>query len=276
MDPSENEDLEKTNPEGQEPEPQEPQAPAQPEQPEGGEEGGEPEAPSQEDPEEPDDTVSTGSARLDKRVEKFAMKLRNEFATRSQQRPQPDKPYQPVNLDDMEYDPETLQLLKQDRERIAKDAYSQGAGERQALVQERFMDRFEVDADRVTAKYPTMDETSEDFDPDLAAGINEQYLALVGYEQRPDGSAVFHNPIIRYRDYVDSQMALIERAATSRNADTAQNVAKQASRTGPRPSGGAKRGAVDLSPIGIRKMTPEEYEKNRPAIEAEIRRSMGL
>lgn len=267
MDPNEEEVI--TNaPEGEPaaPAPEAPAAPAEPETPEA-----EPEAPSQEEePEKPE--PGTGSRRLDKRIERFSMKLRNEFVNRQPQPSQGD-PYKPADLSEMEYDPDTLKLLEEDRKRIGEDAYRRGAGERQTQVQERFMDRFEVDADRVTGKYAVMNEESDDFDPDFAASLNAQYLALVGYDER---TGVFHNPVIRYKDYVDSQMALIERASATKNADTAQEVAKQVSRTGVRPTGGSRKVALDLSPAGIRKMSPEEYEKNRPAIEAEIRRTMGV
>lgn len=268
MDPNEEEVL--TNaPEGEPaaPAPATPAPPA-PEPPE----DPAPEAPSQNEDEPEDKPVSTGSPRLDKRIERFSMKLRNDLATRNQ--PSQEDPYKPADLSDMEYDPETLKLLEEDREKIRQDAYRRGAGERQAQIQERFMDRFEIDADRVIAKYPVMDEdNAEAFDPDLTASINQQFLALTGWDEK---TGRFHNPVIRYKDFVDSQMALIERAAASRNADTAQNVAKQVSRTGVRPTGGSRKTSVDLSPQGIAKMSVEEYEKHRPAIEAEIRRSMGI
>ena len=272
MDPNEEEEKNLT-PEGApaDPSPEEPEAPEE-EQPETPEEE-EPEAPSpnEEEPEQPEQP-GTGSRRLDRRIERFSLKLRNEFATRGQA-PSQGSTYKPADLSEMEYDPETLKLLEEDRQRIAADAYQQGAGERNRQIQERFMDRFEVDADRVVAKYPQMDEDSQNFDPDLAADLNEKFLAYTGYDER---TGVFHNPIMRYKDFVDAEMATLERYSSTRNAETAKNVAKQVSRTGVRPGGGSRKPTVDLSPNGIRNMTPEQYEKNRPAIEAEIRRSMGL
>lgn len=262
MDPNEEEEILTPESAPADPAPEEPEVPEAPE----------PDAPSQdeEDPEADPEPSSTGSRRLDKRIERFSMKLRNEAATRQTQPSR--ETYKPADLSDMEYDPETLRLLEEDRRRVAEDAFTRGAGERAAQVQERFMDRFEVDADRVTTKYSQMDEDSSDFDPELAADLNEKFLALVGYDER---TGLFHRPIMRYKDFIDAEMATLERYASSRNADAASNVAKQASRTGVRPGGSGRRTTLEITPEAIHKMTPEEYEKHRPAINAYLAQHAG-
>jgi hypothetical protein len=241
----------------------------------GAAEDDEPSQSGEEDPGDDDQPVSTGSPRLDKRIEKFTLKLKSEFARNQAQRSrQPSEPYQPANLEDMEYDPETLEALKKDREAYGRSEAQRAAREAtSAYRQEMFLDRMEIDADRVAGKYAQLNEDSDDFDPDLTATINEMYLATTGYDER---TGLFHNPVIRYKDYADAFMATIERATSGRSAESAKNVAKQAARQGVRPSGQARRSLGEVTAADVRKMSDKEFERNKTAIEAQIKRDLGI
>jgi hypothetical protein len=271
MDPNEEEEIINPNPEGPaeppaEPDPEpgnEPEPAAEPEpEPEPSQPEGEPEPPA---------PAPTGSPRLDKRIERFSAKLRAEYA-RGQQNRQPE-PYQPANLEDMEYDPETLETLKADRQRYGEAERARGIAEaREIQRQEVFLDKFELDAERVTSKYAQMDEDSDTFDPDLTASINEMYLATVGYDER---KGIFHNPTVRYKDYVEAFMAVLDRTATTRTDESTRRITRQVARGGVKPSGaGRKVGLGELKPGDISKMSEEEYEKNKPEIEAMIARDL--
>ena len=71
------------------------------------------------------------------------------------------------------------------------------------------------------------------------------YLSTVGYDERTGYVA---NSNIRYAEYVDAMMELVDEAASRKVETTRRNVTRQASRTGLRPDGSSARTtAVDLS-----------------------------
>lgn len=177
------------------------------------------------------------------------------------------KPYKPLDIKDGEYDPKELQ---QDRERYGEDRFAEGRDEsRNELKQELFVTNLKIDGASVAREYPMLDERSDDFDPDLASHINELFLATVGW----NGKSV-RNPNVSYYDYVAAFMDVVDRAATSRNADTATNVARQASRTGIRPNAQRRRSTVVRTPSDIANMSDADWEKNKDKVYAEINKML--
>lgn len=179
---------------------------------------------------------------------------------------QPRPPYQPLKYEEAEYDARELEA---DRSRYGENRYQEGlqAGT-SAAQQEFFIDRLERDGDYIASHYPQLDQSSEEFDPDLTDEINRLYLATIGYNAQ---TGFIANPAVRYRDFARTQMALIERVATSKGAETAQNLARQSGRGGVRPTSSPRRQTVrDLTPRSIAEMSPEEWEQNRDAVNRQI------
>lgn len=180
--------------------------------------------------------------------------------------------YKPIRYDDAEYD---AQELEKDRRAYGDTRYQEGLQVASAAAQQEFfVDRLERDTDYVSSHYRQLDERSDDFNPDLADRVNRLYLATIGYNPQTGQIA---NPGIRYRDFTAAFMDTAEQVASSQTADTAQNIARQAGRTGMRPSGGSRRSGPDLkNPNAIAEMTQEEYSQNKDAIQQKILQELGM
>lgn len=210
--------------------------------------------------------------RQDRRIYKMTDNLRRTAQERDYYRNQlfQNQPeYKPLDYtSDQQFD---RQQLEQDRSQFGTTQYVQGQREGVSLAkQELFVDRLELDTERVTTKYPTLDQDSNDFDPELTSDINELYLATVGYDQK---SGQVRNPDIRYKDFAEKYMRNLNRMTSSRNADTARNVARQAGRQGMRPGGRVTRSNVDpTNPSTWR--DNKSYTQNKKAIDDAIMRQI--
>lgn len=226
--PDEPEVIEEVQPEPEAPEPEkEPKEEVQPEeaQPEPEKEP-EPSQPVEEAPEE--EPQSEPSRREQKRVRDLLQKYPD---LNQPQKPQGINYREMINADD-----EVYQKLEQESQQYGQSRYQEGLNQARAI---EFRTRLEIDAPRVESKYPQLDKTSPNFDPDLADDLNTLYLHVVGYDQQ---SGVASNPNIRYSDFIDTQIGVAERLASKKNAETTANVAKQAASAGLRPTGPSEKG----------------------------------
>lgn len=175
--------------------------------------------------------------------------------------------YKPIQYGEQEYQIDDLQ---RDREQYGKSQYQQGLDGAQAVAQTTvWLDSVDRDNDYVDRNYPMLDEDSNDYDPDTANQINNLYLQTVGY----DGETV-RNPI-KYRDFVSAYMESAERIAEARNAETAQNIARQSGRTSVKTGGNSRRASRDWSqPGAIASLSADEYDKFKPEIETWMKQNV--
>lgn len=155
----------------------------------------------------------------------------------------------------LDADPEIIQRLEADRQAEGQAQYNQGQNSvRAELRTSEWRTLLNFDAPQTEAKYGWLNpKDSEKFDPALADAINEEYKAVVGYDER---TGLVSRPEIRYSDFVEARVELSTRLAKSMTADTAKNIAKQAATTGLRPDGSsAKRMNLNKAP---QEMTTEE------------------
>lgn len=226
-----------------------------------------PEVPKEEPKEEPQER--RGDRRIGRLVDKLGQTSRQRDYYRQQLAQ--DQPYQPLEYQGGEFDPKELE---QDRSQFGNVRYQQGMQQGLSQYQQEiFIDRLELDSDRVAQKYSVLDDNSEDFDPDLTDNLNRMYLDAVGYDQR---TGLIRNPSVRYKDYVETSMAIAERFASSKNADTAKNIAKQSARGGVRPSAEARKTLGELQPGDISSMTTEEYERHKSEIDRQVKQKLGI
>lgn len=117
--------------------------------------------------------------------------------------------------------------------------YEEGLRTAQQQVQNAltFNTRLELDVPKVASKYDFLDQDSDNFDPGRATFINEMYLRTVGFDQR---SGTVKNTDIRYHEFVDGIMELVDVQASAKESSTRKNFAKQAAKTGVRPAGVSK------------------------------------
>lgn len=171
----------------------------------------------------------------------------------------------------------------QERDQYRDQLFDRTGGETQSdwrtqdiqrsIDQRFFVESVDRDADTLARKYPELDEDSDQFDADLVQNANEMYYDAIGFDDRTGN---IRNPI-RYRDFMTRYMDSIQRVADGASAQAARNVASQASRTGIRPNSPSRQSQVNnLQPGDISKMSSDEYEKNRSAIDAEIKRQLGI
>lgn len=216
-------DLEEGAPSG---EPQETEQVVEPEEPEGVEPPtGEPEAPEAEA--EPKPPSRREQLRIQQLLEKYG-----------KPEPTPQLPPAPgINYEqELDADPETIKRLQADRDAAAKAMYEYGLQQSNSI---QFHTRLEIDAPRVETKYPTLNKESEEFNPAFANAVNTWYLNMVGYD--PQTNSV-RNPNIRYADFVEGFMELVDEGASVRSETTRKNVTKQAAQTSLRPDGSASKG----------------------------------
>jgi hypothetical protein len=119
----------------------------------------------------------------------------------------------------------------------ADSAYKRGLSEAQAYNNANtFATRLELDTPKVANKYKFLDQDSEEFDPGRADFVNRLYLTTVGYDQK---TGTVNNQGLRYHEFVEGMMEMVEITAAGKTAESAKNVAQQAASAGVRPSGTA-------------------------------------
>lgn len=151
-----------------------------------------------------------------------------------------------------EYDLEQINGMAQD---YAQELYNQGLSQAQAYnIANTFATRLEIDTPKVSSKYKFLDTDSDDFNPGPADFINRTFLKMVGYDPK---TGVVQNQDIRYHEFVDSFMDVVELVSAGRVADSTKNVARKAAQTGVRPGGVAKTAYQGDDP---RQMTDDQLE----------------
>ncbi len=204
------------------------------------------EAPEPEEVEEP-----KLSPRAEKRIEQLKIKsLIADLKQKSQPQPniKPGLDYRET----LEADPEVLDRFEQDRTDYGQQNYQAGLEQAKSI---QFHTRLEIDAPKIESKYPVLNKDSEDFNPSVADALNEMYLSSVGYDKETGQVA---NPGIRYADYIEGMMELVERTAATKTQKSTKNIARQAAQTGLRPDGSkAKRLDLNKAP---EQMTDEELD----------------
>jgi hypothetical protein len=211
------------------------ETPEEPEQEEQ-EEPKEPEAPKPEEPEEEPELVEEEpeqeeeapvSRRENKRIATLTKKLAEAYRTT------PTTPQPPHQLfGDGGYDADEANAIATE---YGQQQYLAGLAQANAL---EFKVELELDVPRVAQKYPVLDPESADFDPGIADYMNRKYLTLVGYDPSTGTRA---NPTLRYGEFAEAEMEFVETLASMKNVDTQKNLAKQAAKTGLRPSGPANK-----------------------------------
>lgn len=175
--------------------------------------------------------------------------------------------YKPIQYGEREYQIDDLQ---KDRDQYGQGQYERGLESAQSVAQTTvWLDSVERDNDYVDREYPVLNENSDDYDPDTANYINNLYLQTVGY----DGKSV-KNPI-KYREFVSAYMEGAERIAEARNAETAQNIARQSGRTSVKSTQGNRRQSRDWSkPGAIASLSSDEYDKFKPEIDTWMKQNV--
>lgn len=203
---------------------------------------------------EPETEERPPSRRESLRIQQLISRMKQEPAQAPRVRPTLD--YNEA----LDADPEVIQQLEQDRQSYAQATYQELAEQQKA---ESFKLRLEVEAPKVEEKYPVLDQRSEHFDPAVADALNTMYLSSVGFDEQ---TGRVQNPNVRYTDYIESMMELVDAVASEKNVKTAKNIAKQAASTGLRPDGSrAKR-------LNLNK---EPHEMNDDELKAKLK-SLGL
>lgn len=188
------------------------------------------ETPEPEAEAEPDEPVEEEEQPVSRRENKRIQDLTRKLAEAQQSTPQRVTQQRQI-IDDGDYSSEEVNGLAQ---QYGQEQYNAGLARANAIA---FQTDLKIDAPRVAQKYEVLDQNSDNFDPGVAAFINESYLKTVGYNA---GTGMVQNNNIGYEEYVDAQMELVEALSASKSADSTRNLAKQAARTGVRPSGVSK------------------------------------
>lgn len=203
-------------------------------------------------------------------IDKLSQEIRNS-GFRSSDRPElPAQDYQPLKYEEGDYDP---RQLEQDRERYGEaqrqSAYQEYRKSQEAIQNQLWADRLEMDNERAQKAWDILDESSDKFDSDFSAEMTQKYLNFIGYRATTDqqGNTVdikVDRPNIRWIDFVKAEKQNFERYVARQAETSVKNVAKQAANTGIRPSGQSRTSThrdVDFSdPNWISKLTKEEYD----------------
>ena len=210
----------------------------------------EPKADPKEDPQDPpeDKPEPAPSRRESLRIQQLVQKMKQ---TSQPQTPTPT--YKGIDYSqELEADPETIQRLEDDRKQYGSTATNEA---REISNSNLFMTRLEIDAPKVESKFPQLNKESDDFKPHVANAINEWYLQTTGFDAE---TGRVGNPNIRYSEFVESVMELVEAATESKAKETTKNIAKQAAQTSLRPDGSqAKRLNLNQAPEN---MSDEELD----------------
>jgi hypothetical protein len=227
-----------------EPKVEEPEVQAEPEEPveEPEESPEEPqEEPETEEPEKP-------SRRENLRIQQLVQKMKQSTEPKQSQPTYKGLDY----AQELDAEPETIQRLEEDRQQYGNTLNQEAA---ELAKSNLFMTRLEIDAPKVESKHPQLNKESDDFKPQVANAINEWYLQTTGYDAE---TGRVGNPNIRYSEFVESIMELVDVASETRTQQTTKNIAKQAARTSLRPDGSqAKRLNLNQAPES---MTDEELD----------------
>jgi len=244
---------------------------------------GEEEAPAEDENEEPEEEQAPDGADEDKpeprqtrkerraeRAKRFS-ELRDESLQRDRYRQQLlNRPaYNPMDYNKTDEEL-TVEQLQQDRNQYGDSRFSEGAAlERFYAEQERFNDKLEADNDYILSKpeFAFLDESSDNFDADLAENINDLYLSMAGYD---DNSKTFANTGIRYKQFVPMVKSMLDKYATIHNSQSGSTARKTRSTTGVTPTGGKRESTRTFTPEQIARMSPAQYSRYEKDLERQI------
>ena len=186
------------------------------------------EAPAQEEVADEDPVEEKPSRRENLRIRQIVNRLREQPEAQKPRTAQEELDYRTaLNAPDDVYED-----LEKDRTRYGDSRYSEGVRQAESI---QFHTRLEIDAPKVSNKYPLFDpENSEEFNPAAANAINEWYLATAGYDPKTN---TVKNSNVRYSDFVEGIMELADELGKERAREATKNTAKQAATTGVRPDG---------------------------------------
>lgn len=171
------------------------------------------------------------SKRIQQLLDKFAQSDEARFR-RNQRQPQPQRQRGRQIIPEGDYDIDDINGIAA---QYGENEFARGLSQAQALHNANtFATRMEIDAPRVNSKHAFLDKESEDFLPGAAVLVNRMYLNTVGYD--PYTGAV-QDSSLRYGEFVDAFMEVVEMIALGKTADSTRNVAHQAAQTGIRPGG---------------------------------------
>lgn len=236
--------------------------------------------PTEEEAEEPEqEPVEELSPRQQKRVEQVEEQAKeyklNKILDRIQQskKPAPKKeevlPSQGMDYrQEIDAPEDVYERLEQDRQQYAESIRTQAQSDFQAQVaSSQWQTNIRIDL-------PLVKEKLDMLDPQDAQAIDREYLYYSGYDET---TGTVTNPNISYADFVEARIEQAQNLARRMNIKSQENIAKQASHTGIRPSGSTGRGSTKVdSPMDIANMTPEQVEKNSKAIDAKINSILGI
>lgn len=155
--------------------------------------------------------------------------------------------------DAIEAPDEVYQQLEQDRETVRSQARNEVLDEVRRV---QFETNLKIDL-------PLVQDKLSKLDPSAAQALDRAYLQFVGFNPQTGVPAVDG---VSYAEFIDAQLELANSIATNRVVNTQRNIAKQAAQAGVRPDGGGRQGFQINNPGDISKLSPEEFEKNKPAI----------
>lgn len=174
------------------------------------------------------------------------------------------KPYDPIKFEEgAEYDPKQLE---EDRKAVEANKFAEGiaVGRREGVEQinsKLWETNFDIDGERVMAKYE--DKLTPDIEQDLVQG----YISFIGMTKDEKGRISIQKPNVRFKDYAEAEFAKMERYADLRQAESSDNIVKQAAKTGTRPtsqgrSSTAGHGFDPDDPAGsVKRMTSKQYNE---------------
>lgn len=151
--------------------------------------------------------------------------------------PAPSHPQQLDYSQALDAEPEVVQQLQEDRQRVGEAEYNRGQTDSaQAMEYMQFYNNVRFDLPLVTEKLSKLD-------PDTASAIDKRYLQFTGTDT---SRKTVKHPEVGYADYVDAEIEFIERAAKSMTAQSTKNIARQSAMTGLRPDGSSSK-RLDLN-----------------------------
>lgn len=149
-------------------------------------------------------------------------------------------------------DPEVIQQLEADRDAAVAQASDLSTQTAESI---RWDTMLRIDAQRVYQQRPTLDKTSENFNPRVSDSLNEMYLQMSGYDPQ---TKLVANPGISYGDFTDAMFELAEEMAGNIASTTSKTRSTNRANTGIRPGGGtAKKLNLNQAPED---MTDEELD----------------
>lgn len=197
-----------------------------------------PEQSPEQEEEEPQPVSRRESKRVNQLLEKLARYEQGQMQPQGSQ-PQGQTPRQPNGqiIPEGEYSIDQVNDMAQD---YGQRLYQMGLSQAQAYnIANTFATRLEIDAPKVGGRYEFLDsDNEENFNPGAADFINRMYLNTVGYDPM---TGVVRNQDLRYGEFVDGFMDVVQLVAQGKVADAAQNVARQSAQRGVRPGDQTKK-----------------------------------